>query len=181
MTALKIIGLFLIILVAIGLYAWFVKIKPIWENVKFDFANAFKAIDLRAFSIKDVLISGQTKINPTLGVLITNENDKPISIKDMTASVHYNGIIVADTTKALSDQKITVCGKYPEGDPRIISCPNNPVVVEDKINIYLNKAGKDILLAKVEGGHPELTYVISGKIKLFGMWIPVSYEDKFTW
>lgn len=164
MKTLAVIGLILIILLIVA----YVYLKNIWDKIRFDFVKGFRGINLGAFNINELILSGQTKINPTLGIVIFNDNNFSIPAKDMSASIAYNGTVIGDTSSALSEKNLIVPA-------------NGSLEVTDPINLYLNQDGGKLLLKKIKGEHPELSYTVKLKIKILGMWIPVTYKDSFSW
>lgn len=164
----RILIIIVLILVIAGVIGYF-QAKTVWDKIKFDFAKGFRGINLSSFNPQELLLSGQTKINPILGIDIINDNSFDIPFKEMKATVYYNGAVIGETSSDLYGRTFNV--------PR-----HSTLSVTDPINLYLNEAGGRLLLAKIGGGQPELNYQIKVKIQLFGfLWIPITYKDTFSW
>lgn len=164
----KILGVIGAILLIAGIYLY-IQAKTIWDKITFDFVQGFRAIDISSFKPDQLILTGQTKINPTIGITITNKNNFDIPFKDMKSTIYYGGTIIGDTSDDLYSKTLVVKR-------------NSNLTVTDPVNIYLNQAGGKLLLEKAKGKHPDLSYTIKLKIQLFGwLWIPVTYQDTFAW
>jgi len=116
-----------------------------------------------------LITSGQTQINANLGLDIVNDNAFSIPFKDLKATFYFNDTVIADTSSELTNKHFTVPA-------------NGKLTVSDSVNIYLNKAGLDILKQKLTKQHPNLRWTLKVKIGILNIiWIPVTYEDTFTW
>lgn len=163
---LKIVLLILAIVVVVGAFA-FSWGKSSWEKIAFS-QPKLQGLDLHGLTLQDftnIAFTGQTKtVTATLGMVISNQNNFAIPFSRMKVTILYNDTLIAETSQALSNNKTVPA--------------NGTLALSDNINIILNNAGGNLVVAKLSGKNPVVDYVIN--VSVFGIPLP-SIKNSFVW
>lgn len=166
--------IFLAIVLPLGFIVWLILwAKDIWDKIKFTpyFVSAdFKGLNLK--DVQDILASGQTKqIDAVLGMEIINESNTPITFSGLKAKLYYKGILIAETSPVLANQKFTAQANN----------VNAPLQVTDSVTVTLSQATANLLAEKLTGTKPKIDYTI--EISIYSIpvlkWFPI--RNSFEW
>lgn len=169
-TIVTILAIVLPLGVLVGLVMWgrdiFSKIKIVPYFVSVD----FKGLSLQ--DAQDILANGGEKtINAVLGIQVLNDSGVNIPFSGMKAQLYYNGIVLAETTKVLENQKF-VAKAHNTADPLRIT---------ETVIITLSRATAQLLIQKLLGRETEVGYTI--EMNIFGLpilkWFPI--KNTFKW
>lgn len=143
--------------------------KNIWQRLKFK--PYFVSADLSGLSVSDIqsiFSGGQRVLTATLGLIAINDSGTSVSFSGLKAKLFYDNTLLAETSDSLKEQKHTATAHNMD----------NPLKVEDPVNIILSQAVVKLATDKLAGRNPQIEYTIA--LNIYGVPITKIFPIKGT-